>query len=132
MRSTAEKSKKDRYRKKLLEKSNWYKKRSSKEDEEEKPNPKSRKPGNKKTKEKPRLEPKTILFVEHTRNGELATRLREATRRLEKTLGFGIRIVERAGAPLKNSFSVSNLWDSVKCGREDCAPCEQGAEKLKF
>ena len=131
LRSTAEKSMKDRYKKKLLEKSNWYKKRRIHENDDEKPNPRSRKPVKKEAKEKPRLEPKTILFVEHTRNGELATRLREATRRLEQTIGFGIRVVERAGAPLKNSFSVGNLWDNMKCGREDCVPCEQGAEKLQ-
>ena len=64
------------------------------------------------------MEPKTVMF-EHIRNWELASRLREATRRLEQTLGFGIRIVERAGVPLKNSFTLASLWDSVKCGK-DC------------
>ena len=88
-------------------------------------------PVKKEAKEKPRLEPKTVLFLEHTRNGELATRLRAATKRLEQTIGFGIRVFERAGAPIKNSFSVGNLWDNMKCGREDCVPCEQGAEKLQ-
>ena len=44
-------------------------------------------------------------------------------------MGFGIRIVERAGAPLKNSFSVVSLWDSVKWW-ERLLLCEQGAEKL--
>ena len=77
------------------------------------------------------MEPKTIPFVEDTRDGKLAARLREATRRLGPTLGFGIRIVERAGSPLKNSFSATNLWDSMQCGRVDCVPSKQGAEKLQ-
>ena len=66
--------------------------------------------------------------MQHTRDGELAARLREVTKRLAPTLGFGIRIIERGGSPLKNSFSVANLWDNMKFGREDFVFC---AEKLQ-
>ena len=60
------------------------------------------------------MEPKTVMF-EHIRNWDLASRLREATRRLVQALGFGIRIVERAGVPLKNSFSVGQreVWERM-------------------
>ena len=61
----------------------------------------------KKTKEQTRIELKKFMFIEHTRNGELATRLRETIIRLEQTLGFGIRVIKNAEAQLKNSFSVA-------------------------
>ena len=70
------------------------------------------------------------MFVEYTRNGELASRLRELTSRLASTLGFKVKIVERAGASIKSQFPTNNLWEGQKCGREDCTTCEQGAEML--
>ena len=65
------------------------------------------------------------------KNGELASRLRELVRRLLPTIGFSIKIVERAGSPLRSQFPLASLWDDTKCGRADCVPCEQGAEKLQ-
>ena len=46
-------------------------------------------------------------------------------------MGFNIKIVERAGTNLKSSFPLAKLWEDTKCGREDCSPCEQGAEKIQ-
>ena len=46
------------------------------------------------------LENKTVLFVEYTEGGELASRLRELMRRLAPTIGFGVKVVERAGKKL--------------------------------
>ena len=73
---------------------------------------------------------KTILFVEHTKNGELAAKLRELTRRLAPTLGFSVKVVERAGASLKSLFPLGNLWEGATCPREHCITCRQGAEQI--
>ena len=150
-------SKGSRFRKKLLEKTNWYRKRGSNnsDDEEQPKKPKAPKkhtnkpskeprkeqtilpskepgkeqntkplsPGSKSNKEpekeqsKKHLPPKTVLFVEYTKGGELATRLRELSNRLAPILGFKIKIVERAGTPLRNSFPLNNLWEGMMCGR---------------
>ena len=75
-------------------------------------------------------EQKSILFVEQTREGELSKKLREVIQRLAPTLGFSIKVVERAGMSLKNKFPQSSLWDGAKCGRDRCTTCNQGAETL--
>ena len=132
LRSTANMSMMKRHKKKLLEKSNWYKKRKNNATKEEKPwsSGKNDKRANKvELKEQP--VPKTLLFVEHTTGGELARRLRELLRRLTPTIGFSVKVVERAGNPLRSSFPLASLWDDVKCGRNDCVPCDQGAEKIQ-
>ena len=117
---------------KLLSKTGWYrkKKKSDEKPEPGKSNP-AKKPGARERKEdQEEQEYKTVMFVEYTRNGELASRLRELTSRLASTLGFKVKIVERAGASIKSQFPTNNLWEGQKCGREDCTTCEQGAEML--
>ena len=74
------------------------------------------------------IDQKTVLFVEYTQNGELASRLRELMNRLAPTLGFGVKVVERTGTALKNIFPLTNLWEGTGCSREDCITCLQGAE----
>ena len=130
LRSTAKMSLVARHKKKLLEKSNWYKKKRSNDSDEK---PRGRKNTGKKSKEEQTEKPvpKTLLFVEHTKNGEVASRLRELVRRLLPAIGFSIKVVERAGSPLRSLFPLASLWDDTKCGRADCVPCEQGAEKLQ-
>ena len=50
--------------------------------------------------------------------------------RLEGILGFRIKVVEKAGAPLKRIFPNTNPWAGAHCSREDCVTCNQGAEEL--
>ena len=135
LRSTAQESLGSRNMKKLLSKTNWYRKKKKTDEEQNvkiRPRdgrePKSREQ-NKNIKEQA-PEYKTVLFVEYTKNGELASQLRELTGRLAPTLGFRVKVVERAGASMKSQFPTSNLWDGQKCGRKDCVTCEQGAEML--
>ena len=47
---------------------------------------------------------KTVMFVQYTKNGEIATILRELASRLVYTLGFRVKIVERAGASIRSQF----------------------------
>ena len=70
------------------------------------------------------------MFCEYTKNGELATSLRELMKRLEGTLGFTVKIVERTGATLKSQFPLGSLWEGAACGRTDCTTCNQGGESL--
>ena len=72
----------------------------------------------------------TVVFVESTKGGELASRMKELVRRLAPIIGFGMKVVEKAGSPLKNSFPLNNLWEGAMCGRPECIPCTQGAEQL--
>ena len=46
------------------------------------------------------MDKKSVLYVEHTPDGELASRLRELLGRLAPTLGFEIKVVERTGTAL--------------------------------
>ena len=66
--------------------------------------------------------------MEQTPEGALANKLRELLRRLEPTLGFKMKVVERTGATLRSNFPLYNLWEGTRCGREQCIPCAQGAE----
>ena len=132
LRSTAQGSRGSRIKKKLLGKSNWYKNRKNTRSTQE--NKSNSAKGSRKCKDKkipgeqtPPM--KTVLFVEHTKNGELATKLRELTRRLAPTLGFSVKVVERAGATLKSLFPLGSLWEGATCPREDCTTCRQGAEQ---
>ena len=71
-----------RWRKKLLSKSNWFK-RGSKEKAQYS---KKRGEGKKDTSEEEHPEIKSVLFCEYTADGELANKLRELMKRLEGLL----------------------------------------------
>ena len=83
----------------------------------------------KKSKEQDR-EPQTILFVDYTKDGELAAEMKELNKILAYMTGFVVKVVERAGGSLKEQFPTTTLWEGSSCGREDCITCTQGAEKL--
>ena len=50
--------------------------------------------------------------------------------RLAPTLGFGIKVVGRTGAALKNMFSLTTPWEDAGCERDECTTCLRGAEML--
>ena len=85
----------------------------------------------KQMKEDSKLRTRTVLFVENTPGGGLAKSLREIMERIQNILGYRVKIVERAGTPLKLLFPLSDLGEGDKCGRQDCITCEQpgGEEK---
>ena len=76
------------------------------------------------------LKTRSVLFVEQTPHGELARQLRELMSRLEPTLGFRIKIVERAGKSLASTFSQASIWEGSHCGRPECVTCNQEAEEM--
>ena len=112
--------------KKLLTKSNWFKQKS-KEDLYEGAKHKRGKKRNNPTPNPARREhPKTVLFCEYTPDGELAKKLRELFTRLQPLLEFGIKVVKKAGTPLKAKFPT-NMWEGTPRGRYNIQP---GAEHI--
>ena len=119
-----------RWKKKLLAKSNWFKGSRKKETITNA----SSNTGGKKSNgagSLSRLKTRSVLFVEQTPHGELAKQLRELLVRLEATMGFKIKVVERAGMSLASQFSQTSIWEGSKCGRLECLTCNQGAEDLQ-
>ena len=112
-----------RYKKKLLDKTNWFRKERKGGDRNDgkkvltgvckPPGPR----GQVMTKEKP---PVTVIFVSRTPGGELVNRLRQAEAELSGLLGDRIKFVERAGTMLKNIFHKSNPQAGQDCGRLTC------------
>ena len=79
------------------------------------------------------IEPETIsvIFVEHTANGELAKRLQKVEDEMAKTTGFRIRVTENAGSQLRRILPNTNPWHGKDCGRDRCMSCAQGTDKLE-
>ena len=128
-RRTGKQSKPSRVTKKLQQKSSGFKK-SGQEDCYVGGKKPSRGNDKKKPKEPAKTAPKkTCIFVEYTHQGALAKKLREVAQRLEHILGFGIKVVEKAGLPLISKFPT-DAWDNTPCGREDCITCTHGAEQI--
>ena len=132
LRRTAKESSSVRSRKKLLGKSNWFKERRRQDEYMMDPEYRRTTKKERKKQESRTIAQKTVLFVEHTKKGELAAELRTLLSRLAPTLKFGIKVVERTGTALRNLFSQGSLWDGTKCGREekDCITCHQECEVL--
>jgi hypothetical protein len=60
---------------------------------------------------------RTFLFVEQTRGGKLLKALKEVETRLSGMLGFKTKIVERGGTSLKDLLPNTNPWAGTSCGR---------------
>ena len=131
IRRTARDSLGKRIRTKLSGKTTWF--RKTRKDNVDKKTMKN-KGEDRRRKEEDKISntctPRSVLFVEQTHGGELAMRLRELFQRLEKTVGFLIKVVERSGGSLQSMFPLNNLWDGISCGRtDDCTTCYQGLEE---
>ena len=68
--------------------------------------------------------------MEYSEGGELLRRVKEVLKRMERILGCRIRAVEKTGTPLARQFSLTRLWEGMRCGRDDCTPCNQEGEEL--
>ena len=128
---TAEDSRGSREMKSLLGRASWYKKKKDKKDwYREEHNKKGAK--NEKRKEemiKERIPHKSVMFVEQTVGGSLASKLRELIDHLAPILGFSVKIVERTGSSIKSLFS-QDLYKGEKCGRgAECITCSQPTDK---
>ena len=119
-----------RIRKKLLEKTNWYK---SKPKEKGGFDPRKRTSNqngeNKSLSEKE--PPVSVMFCPQTPQGELAKRLREADKKLAEVTKDEVKIVERAGTKLRFLLHKSNPFDGgkIKCNRDKCLICDNPLNK---
>ena len=103
-----------RTRKKLLGKTCWFKKKTQKPENDASQGKGLKQKVNQGSRD---LETMTVLFIEQTPGGELASRLRGLFRRIGPMLGFKVKIVERTGQSLKSKFPLSSLWDGTMCAR---------------
>jgi hypothetical protein len=71
------------------------------------------------------IQTRTVLFVENTRGGDLAKRLREVEKRTCEMVGFKTKIVERVGTKLQHLLPNTK---GAACGRVNCIPCGQEGE----
>ena len=71
------------------------------------------------------METVAVLFVDNTKEGELAKDMRETLKRMEDILGYRVKVVERSGTPLKLMFPLSKVGEGQECGRLDCVTCTQ-------
>ena len=55
--------------------------------------------------------------------------MRELLKNMEGTMGFRIKVAERAGRSLGSHFPLSRLWEGAQCGRVDCITCVQDCEE---
>ena len=122
----------------LTEKESWYKENDEEPDEKESPkkrmrlenvetettkNSKTRKRVKRKTKNIKKNNIKSVLFIPHTNNSELAKALREKETKMEDITGNKVKIVERGGKKLIDILSNKDPWRGQNCGRENCLLC---------
>ena len=121
-----------RVKKKLLSKTNWFKKKkgAGRKMYAKEPSGAPDRSHYRKEQQHLELDVKTVLFLEQTPEGGLAKRMREVLRSMEPALGFRVKVVERTGQSLGSKFAQTGLWEGMQCGRDDCTTCEQGAEEL--
>ena len=73
-----------------------------------------------------------VMFVETTKESRQAKNLREVVERIKHIQGYTIKIVERAGTPLKLLFSLSRIGGGQECGRTECPTCTQESRGEKL
>ena len=66
---------------------------------------------------------KSVIFVPHTQNSELAKELRKKEIELERITGDKVKVVEKAGRKLEDILANGDPWRGLDCGRENCFLC---------
>ena len=124
----------DRMKKELTEKESWYKDKPDQTDQESpakirrlapsKTTCSSFRQGKFKKKNKTtKGEIKSVIFVPHTKESNLARELRDKEMKLQEITGDRIKIVERAGRKLENILTNKDPWKGKDCGRSNCFLC---------
>ena len=111
---------KSRRIKKMTAKSTWFtSKPKSGQDKDPMPNTRP-----KKTSQRAKQPPESILFVPHTPNSELRKILQQVDDKVMNRMEFGkVKVVERLGLTLLKSLGNPAPWRSDHCGRPNCWPC---------
>ena len=135
---------KERERKKLLGKANWFKKKGSEKEKEtqskKKENMTLRRNKRKRDADEQEGEyekeieeerdPITVLFVPRTPGGELANQLKKKEEELGKLTTHRIRIVERNGEKLEHILTKPDPFGQEKCKKETCLLCRTDEKEM--
>ena len=125
----AQETAQERARKVLTEKEKWYKEPKDISDDEESPRKfrkvetshgRRRFPGKRKGKQETstgNVAVKSVLFVPHTHNSDLARKLKESEEGIQGITGNRIKIVERAGVKIQDMLTGNNPWKGMDCQR---------------
>ena len=120
--------------KKLVGKTSWFKKRrgtedrqQSNQDRNERHQPRDR------DRQKKLFErrPDTVMFVDRTKGGALATALRAKERELNQFSTKRVKIVERNGQQVQALLTNPDPWGDTVCHRGDCLPCTRNEDKTQ-
>ena len=120
-----------RWKKKLLGKTTWFRKKRGEDDTYRKTGRRSNTKEDDLSTGNQELRTRAVIFVPQTPSGELAKRTREVIQKMEHLLKFKLKVVERAGTSLQNQFSQSSIWRGMACGRQECIPCHQEGEEIQ-
>ena len=129
-----------RYKKKLLDKSNWFKGGEKKDEDEDEvcPNvarsfsaPKRTQRSTENSRDEKNIKACTVLFVDQTPKGALAAVLRKKENELARITGWKAKVVEKSGTSLQQLLVKSNPWEGGHCGRQGCVPCGTKADNSK-
>ena len=69
------------------------------------------------------------IFVQATKNGMLASRIREEVQKLGKIVGWRFKVVERSGTMLKDILTRADIFSGEVCGRDDCGACSRSSKR---
>ena len=72
--------------------------------------------------------PKTVIFIPYTKNSQLAKLLRDNERKMTEITGMSVKFVERSGIKLCRTLCQTNPWSGQDCLRPDCLMCESKAD----
>ena len=73
---------------------------------------------------------RSVLFVDNTAGGELASRFQMAEEEAVELSGYRVRITESAGTALSMLLPSTNTWGTQYCMRLDCVTCHQRDERV--
>ena len=130
-----------RVRKKLLQKTSWYKDRKNSMEDDSvddrviKDELRKNKNGRLRDVRKGCVKAstvKSVMFVPYTHGSKLAKKLREAEQTLESQTGWRIKIVERGGIRLEDMLHKADPWEGKLCERPKCLPCITKVETGKY
>ena len=112
----------DRYRKKLLSRQCWFKKKGRKDKNKNHSENKVKKQRKEKVTDK-EIPVVSVIFVSKTKHSRLARKMKETEGTLAKLTKERIRIVEKGGKTVSALLVVKDLWSERPCGREGCICC---------
>lgn len=70
-----------------------------------------------------------VIFLQHTKNSELARNIRKRLQDIEKVTKVRIKLVERTGSKIVDILHKSDAWSGEDCFRDDCWPCASAGEE---